>query len=602
MRNILTQLFIGIILLVIIIFYYQTEVKPFEYQGFENNITLFQRHDAQLNEAIVQTQFGLIKHYDSITESLYNLHEVIDKFYQPLTIHPNPELKQAINELNTTLQQKEQLIQSFQRYNPILQNAIQDFSLLIGRIIEAEAHLELIESCLQQEYRYFLIDMVNNLFRGILIYINTPTSEQRQDLLALIQTIKEEPDTLPNLELVLNYAEMVLNIQPEITDVTQKLVELPIADKLKQVDNVYSELYLGYSNKLENSRFFLYFLSTLLLIIVHFAFKRLQGMVTRLKTEIELKKVAEQELAQINKQLEQRVTERTKDLAAKNEDLQSALGTLKETQDQLVMQEKMASVGMLTTGIAHEIKNPLNFINNFSDISVSLVDELKEEMDKEKEQLTQDTSEVIYEVIQDLKTNCAKIHEHGQRADNIVKNMLLHSEGANMQKEMVQVHNLIEENMSLAVKNMTAQNPNFKVNLEKDWDKQVKKSLIAPQGISRVILYLLSNSFYTVDEKLNKGKIKDFEPTVKISTILETDNNNILIKIWDNGMGISEENLNKIFDPFFTTKPTGRGNTGLGLSICYDLAAKQHGGDLTVNSKVDEFTEFTIKIPLKTKK
>jgi signal transduction histidine kinase len=167
---------------------------------------------------------------------------------------------------------------------------------------------------------------------------------------------------------------------------------------------------------------------------------------------------------------------------------------------------------------------------------------------------------------------------------------------------MVQVHNLIEENMSLAVKNMTAQNPNFKVNLEKDWDKQVKKSLIAPQGISRVILYLLSNSFYTVDEKLNKGKIKDFEPTVKISTILETDNNNILIKIWDNGMGISEENLNKIFDPFFTTKPTGRGNTGLGLSICYDLAAKQHGGDLTVNSKVDEFTEFTIKIPLKTKK
>lgn len=598
MRNMITQLFVGSIMLVIIFFYYRTELSPFDYENFDNQVTLFQRFDAELDEAIVQTRFGLIKHYDTINAALNGMHFVTDDFDGQLRNAPSDSINNHLSKLKSSLEQKDDLTQDFKRLNPVLRNAISDFSKLMARIIEDEAHLELIESCFEAEYRYSLIDKVNTLFRGVLIYTSSPEEKHRQKMLALIKEIREQPETLPNLDRALIYGDVILKKQPELNALNFEILGVPINEDLEALNEAFKQAYLVYNEKLEQSRFFLYGLSILLLIVLHFAFKRLQDMVKRLQIEIVLKNKAQAELAEINKELEQRVADRTRDLAEKNEDLNKALGELEEAQDQLIMQEKMASVGMLTTGVAHEIKNPLNFINNFSDISVDLVDELKEELEDQKDKLGEETMDYLTEVLDDLKTNCSKISHHGSRADNIVKNMLMHSEETGVQKEMTDIHELIDDNINVSFQTFKSVNEAFECDIQRDFQPDLGEVYVIPQAMGRVFLYLLNNCFFAVEEKFKADP--SFKAIVKVTTKKEADF--VYITFWDNGTGIPESDFKKIFEPFYTTKPTGMGNTGLGLSICYDTVAKQHKGDLTVASKVGEFTEMTVKLPVKESK
>lgn len=292
--------------------------------------------------------------------------------------------------------------------------------------------------------------------------------------------------------------------------------------------------------------------------------------------------------------LEKLVAERTAEITRQKEELEHTLHDLRTTQDQLIQSEKMASLGELTAGIAHEIQNPLNFVNNFSEVSIELLDEMKIELNNGN---TQDAKYIADDVIQNLQ----KINHHGKRADSIVKGMLQHSRSSTGQKEPTDINALADEYLRLAYHGIRAKDKMFNATLNTDFDVTIGKVNIISQDIGRVMLNLITNAFYAVNEKKKNNPAladgKAFEPSVTVSTkkVNSVAGDFILIAVKDNGNGIPQQIADKIFQPFFTTKPTGEG-TGLGLSISYDIV-KAHSGELTVETIATEGTTFTIKLP-----
>ena len=290
---------------------------------------------------------------------------------------------------------------------------------------------------------------------------------------------------------------------------------------------------------------------------------------------------------QLKAALEVQVQERIAELVKQKEELQHTLNELKAAQTQLIHSEKMASLGELTAGIAHEIQNPLNFVNNFSEVNNELIEEMKEEMAKGNVQLAK-------EIADDIKQNLEKINHHGKRADGIVKSMLQHSRTGSGQKELTDINALAYEYLRLAYHGLRAKSKTFNADLKTDFDERVGKINIIPQDIGRVLLNLFTNAFYSVAKK-SKQPPEGYEP--KVSVITKRINNTIQVKVRDNGMGIPMEIISKVFQPFFTTKPTGQG-TGLGLSLSYDIITKGHGGELKAETKEGEFAEFIISLPV----
>ncbi|MBK5271261.1 MAG: tetratricopeptide repeat protein [Bacteroidia bacterium] len=272
-----------------------------------------------------------------------------------------------------------------------------------------------------------------------------------------------------------------------------------------------------------------------------------------------------------------------------NNQLESSLRNLKSTQSQLIQSEKMASLGELTAGIAHEIQNPLNFVNNFSEVSKELLDEMKMELDNGN---MDDAKEIANDVILNLE----KINHHGKRADAIVKGMLQHSRSSSGVKEPTDINALADEYLRLAYHGLRAKDKSFNATMKTDYDETIGTIDIIPQDIGRVILNLITNAFYAVNEKktLRQAQGDSYEPTVTVST--KKLNDKILISVKDNGKGMPQKVLDKIFQPFFTTKPTGQG-TGLGLSLSYDIV-KAHGGEIKVDTKEGQGTEFIIQLPV----
>ena len=269
-----------------------------------------------------------------------------------------------------------------------------------------------------------------------------------------------------------------------------------------------------------------------------------------------------------------------------NTKLENTLANLQATQKQLVQSEKMASLGELTAGIAHEIQNPLNFVNNFSEVSTELVDEMKSEIKK-------GNYDEVNVIADDVKQNLEKINHHGTRAADIVKGMLQHSRSSSGVKEPTDINALADEYLRLAYHGLKAKDIDFNATMKTDLDESIDKINIIPQDIGRVILNLITNAFYAVNEKSKQG-IADYEPTVSVNT--KKVNDKVEIKVTDNGNGIPANILDKIFQPFFTNKPTGQG-TGLGLSLSYDIV-KAHGGELMVESKEGAGSEFLIQLPI----
>ncbi len=286
----------------------------------------------------------------------------------------------------------------------------------------------------------------------------------------------------------------------------------------------------------------------------------------------------------------ERERSREKELAQAKE-IEKAYENLKAAQDQLVQQEKLASLGQLTAGIAHEIKNPLNFVTNFSDVSIELVEEAREEVKKEQAEGYCKNREVLA-LLDDIEANLRKIHEHGSRADSIVKSMLLHSRGKSGEKIPTDLNKVLEEYLNLAFHGMRATNKSFNIDMQTDYDPNIPTMDLVAQDLSRAFLNIINNAMYAVHEYSNSQS--DLKPVIRVST--KKQENNVEIRIKDNGPGIPYDIRERIFEPFFTTKPTGEG-TGLGLSMTYDII-KLHQGTLEVDSKHGEYTEFIISLPI----
>ena len=293
------------------------------------------------------------------------------------------------------------------------------------------------------------------------------------------------------------------------------------------------------------------------------------------------------------------ITERKRseaEIRAARDAAEAAYRDLKAAQASLVQAEKMASLGQLTAGIAHEIKNPLNFVNNFAGLSVELLDELKETAAPAIAGLAEDERADVDEIVGMLTGNLEKIAEHGKRADGIVKSMLEHSRGASGERREVDLNNLVAEALNLAYHGARAQDASFNITLERDLDTATAPIELAPQEITRVLLNLFGNGFYAATKRRRDGTEPNFRPALKVIT--HELGEAVEIRVRDNGIGIGipPEIKDKLFQPFFTTKPTGEG-TGLGLSISWDIVTQQHGGTIVVDSRVGEFTEFAIRLP-----
>lgn len=268
---------------------------------------------------------------------------------------------------------------------------------------------------------------------------------------------------------------------------------------------------------------------------------------------------------------------------------EKALTELKSTQAQLIQKEKLASLGELTAGIAHEIQNPLNFVNNFSELSVDLAQELKEEV--EKPELDK---ELVSDLVGDLVQNQEKINHHGKRAASMVKGMLEHSKASTGERELTDINQLADEYLRLAYHGLKAKNQSFNCELITDFASNLPKTEVIPQDIGRVLLNLVNNAFYAVNER-KKKEGPNYQPKVTVTT--KASDTHLEVRVQDNGTGMSEAIKAKIFQPFFTTKPMGDG-TGLGLSLAYDIITKGHGGTIDAESVEGEETSFTVKLPL----
>ena len=286
------------------------------------------------------------------------------------------------------------------------------------------------------------------------------------------------------------------------------------------------------------------------------------------------------------KKLNQLLSKQNEEIEAQKMSVEKTLVELKATQSQLIQSEKMASLGELTAGIAHEIRNPLNFVNNFSEINSELISDMKEEINKGN------YDEVIL-LANDIEENEQKINHHGKRADAIVKGMLQHSRKNSGQKESTDINALINEYVRLSYHGLKAKDKSFNADMKTDFDTSLGKINVIPQDIGMVLLNLINNAFYAVsDKKRNAGE--NYQPVVSVQTKKLDGEIEIIVK--DNGNGIPQKVIDKIFQPFFTTKPTGEG-TGLGLSLSYDII-KAHGGAIKVQTKEGEGCEFIIHFPI----
>jgi len=328
-------------------------------------------------------------------------------------------------------------------------------------------------------------------------------------------------------------------------------------------------------------------LCTFWLIIVSFwmLFERHRQLQKKVLQEaFEKEQIAKQKEIERRQLIEQQKVELEKQVTERTAELKQSLENLKSTQAQLIQQEKMASLGELTAGIAHEIQNPLNFLNNFSEVNIELIDELQSE-------LKAGNTEDVFAISNDIKDNEQKILHHAKRADAIVKGMLQHSRTSTGAKEPTDINALVDEYLRLSYHGLHAKDKTVNAILQTDFDNSIGRINIVPQDIGRVFLNLFNNAFYAVSEKKKQAAN---EPTVSVST--KKVDNKILISVKDNGICIPQKVVDKIFQPFFTTKPTGQG-TGLGLSLSYDII-KAHGGEIKVESKEGEGAEFIVQLPL----
>lgn len=589
----LSVVFLSIISVIAYTIYNEITLKPFNFEEVENNVYRFQTYDAELNEAIVLARYGILEQYDSINYSVSSLEERVQDLRRIAVKIKNDHLHDLLENLTTSLHTKRDLIEQFKEDNTVLKIAILHFSNTLSKLIESQTHEEVVEACLSGQFSYELTDLTNSLYRDMLVYVNTANPNLKNSLISTVTKLRTLQEASPELLNGLTYADLILINEPKVEQIAKQIFNVKTMNALSDLNTEFRSDFDKYLRQSNVNRILLYVFSTILLGLLIWSFRRIQSTIGQLNAEVVERKRAQEDLRLVNQGLEDRVQERTQQLTDKNKDLEKTLKKLKNTQEQLVLHEKMASVGMLTAGISHELKNPLNFVNNFSEASVDLIHELKTELNTFLASPSENAKSFLEDILNDLGMNAEKILEHGKRADKIVENMRLHSQDTPASKESTDINKLVEEQIDLAYHNCLAKNKDFKVSIIKNLNNDVGFLTVIPQTMGRAILNIAMNAMYYLEKKAEEHS-GDFEPELVIST--SNTSKNIIIKIRDNGTGIPEANSRKIFEPFFTTKPTGEG-TGLGLSIAYDTIVKEHDGEISVKSQEGEYTEFVIHLP-----
>ena len=319
--------------------------------------------------------------------------------------------------------------------------------------------------------------------------------------------------------------------------------------------------------------------------------KLLEKLYAQAQEEITERRRMESLLAESNQTLEERVRERTRELS-------QAIEELRDMQNQLIVQEKMASLGMLTAGIAHEIKNPLNFINSFAALSLDLLEDIRNAIRSQRETRDEAAYQNMNENLDELKSNIANIHEEGQRADSIIRSMLIHSHGSSGKPRDVDLNTLLSEAVNLTCHSMRSKDRYFDIKIETAYDPDIEPIRVIPQDISRVIVNLINNAYHATSRKKETSK-NSYVPAFSIQTQNKSDQ--VEIRVRDNGIGIPDHMKSEIFNPFFSTKPSGEG-AGLGLSISYDIIVRGHQGTIDVDTEEGQYTEFVIRLPKKSEK
>src|SRR5579871_270342 len=385
--------------------------------------------------------------------------------------------------------------------------------------------------------------------------------------------------------LLMLYLVYILYKEKEFADARQVLLAIAPFVLLSLFSDItkltYKSQYSAWKSFLELATGFSVVWMVTMWVIINKQRKALNKEKIKAHEEEEKKK----QVISLKDQLEIQVAERTAELTKQKEELEETLTELKATQTQLIHAEKMASLGELTAGIAHEIQNPLNFVNNFAEVNTELIAEMQME-------IANGNFQEAKEIADDIKDNEQKISFHGKRADAIVKCMLLHSRKNTGQKELTDINALADEYLRLSFHGLRAKDKSFNATLKTDFEHSLPKVNIVHQDVGRVFLNIFNNAFYAVTEK-KKTADENYQPIVSVQT--KKINGAVLISVKDNGNGIPQTVLEKIFQPFFTTKPTGQG-TGLGLSLSYDII-KAHGGEINVETKEAEGTTFIIQIP-----
>lgn len=322
-------------------------------------------------------------------------------------------------------------------------------------------------------------------------------------------------------------------------------------------------------------------------VVIGMIGQKIRSNISRLKQSRDL-------LEDYSNTLEEKVYQRTQELNEKNVSLEKSLKEIKEMQNKIIMQEKMVSLGQLTMGVAHEIKNPLNFINNFAQITDELMEEL--DLNLRNAVFSQTQYKEIQNLVHTIQTNVGKISHYGNRADEIVKSMLFHTIESEGKKELIEINSLVEKYLKLSQYSIKAKDPSFHYTIKKTYDPSNPELYVVEKNIGKVLLNLVSNAYDSMHEKwLKENATGDYKPLIFLST--QQDHNALLIKIQDNGEGIAEEKKDKIFDPFFTTKAPGKG-VGLGLYLCYEIIVEEHHGEITIHSEENTYTEVVIKLPI----
>lgn len=404
-----------------------------------------------------------------------------------------------------------------------------------------------------------------------------------------LQIRKASGDRHGEAEILLFLAELYRN---QITGVDQKKIPewltqtLKISEEIKAYDLISKAefcLYEYYKQKKD-------FNEAVKHLELHIQFEKdlHKNSINQKILNLEISHKAEEAKKEADaiKQQNEELTKLNKEIEKQKQQLEDALNNLKSTQAQLIYSEKMASLGELTAGIAHEIQNPLNFVNNFSEVNGEMVDDLQAE-------LKSGNIEGAITILNDIRENSNKINHHGKRADTIVKSMLLHSRKNSGIKEPTDINALCDEYLRLSFHGMRAKDKSFNADFKTEFDETIEKINIVPQDMGRVLLNLFNNAFYAVNEKA-KLRAVSYEPRITVCT--KKINDKVEIVVSDNGNGIPQNIIDKIFQPFFTTKPTGQG-TGLGLSLAYDIITKEHSGTISVESKENEGSTFIINLP-----